>query len=143
MPLALAAAAGRARAVAALLEAGANPESVDRHGKTPLIWAAAFGHMAVAAELLRTGDADACGESGGGSDGCVGEGRRGADGGGCDGCAAHAPVRPAARLGATDAHGWNAFFHACHGGHVVLVEAWVGHVDLAATDQGEALPARP
>jgi hypothetical protein len=161
-PLALAAAAGRARAAAALLDAGADPEITDEHGKTALLWAAGFGHAPVVAELLRGGGGgdsrisavgcdggegdkgqllrgvagDASDESAVGCDEGEGHGEGGADGGGC---AAPAAVRPAACLHTTDCRGWDAFFHACHGGHLQLVDGWIGHVDLARTDQSEAL----
>lgn len=54
VPLTLAAAAGRRHACAVLLDAGADPNARDKYGKTPLLWAAAFGHQAAAAELLGT-----------------------------------------------------------------------------------------
>lgn len=95
------------------------------------------------AELLRAGEGVA-GEGG------AGGGRARGDGavGGCVQCIGSGgqmrreenAVRQT-RLRATDCRGWNPFFHACHGGHVELVEAWVGHVDLAMTDQGELSPS--
>jgi ankyrin repeat protein len=56
-PLHAAAARGQEPVVDALLEAGLEPDQVDRNGQTPLMKAAAGGHDKAAAALLRLGAA--------------------------------------------------------------------------------------
>ena len=63
--LTLAAAAGRAACVNALVRAKADVECRDKYGKTPLLWAAAGGHEAAATALLQGSAAlRACDHSG-------------------------------------------------------------------------------